>query len=170
MKKIMNITGVLTVILTLLGSIFKTMHWPGAGAMIVFGGALFSLLFLPLLIAIKFRDDNSLKDKIVFSFGLLLGMGLSAGFLFKILDALSSIVTFSGAWQIEKLSGKLLLMLFRIIDSSPTKVTWILSGRVLWASKAPKIPAEGASSPPMISRAIFTFFYQSFVEITGLPR
>lgn len=85
MKKIMNITGVLTVILTLLGSIFKTMHWPGAGVMIVSGGALFSLLFLPLLIAIKFRDDNSLKDKIVFSFGLLLGMGLSAGFLFKIM-------------------------------------------------------------------------------------
>ena len=85
MKKTMNITGVLTVILTLLGSIFKTMHWPGAGVMIVSGGALFSLLFLPLLIAIKFRDDNSLKDKIVFSFGLLLGMGLSAGFLFKVM-------------------------------------------------------------------------------------
>ncbi len=85
MKKIMNITGILTVVLTLMGSIFKTMHWPGAGVMIVSGGALFSLIFLPLLIAIKFRDDNSLKDKIVFSFGLLLGMGLSAGFLFKIM-------------------------------------------------------------------------------------
>ncbi len=85
MKKIMNITGVLTVVLTLLGSIFKTMHWPGAGVMIVSGGALFSMVFLPLLIAIKFKDDNSLKDKIVFSFGLLLGMGLSAGFLFKIM-------------------------------------------------------------------------------------
>lgn len=85
MKKIMNITGILTVVLTLMGSIFKTMHWPGAGVMIVSGGALFSLIFLPLLIAIKFRDDNSLKDKIVFSFGLLLGMGMSAGFLFKIM-------------------------------------------------------------------------------------
>ena len=85
MKKLMNITGAFTVILTLLGSIFKTMHWPGAGIMIVAGAAIFCLLFLPLLIAIKFRDDNSLKDKIVFSFGLVLGMGLSAGFLFKIM-------------------------------------------------------------------------------------
>jgi len=85
MKKTMNITGVLTVILILSGAILKTLHLPGAGISIVSGGFLFSLIFLPLLIAIKFKDDNSIKDKIVFSFGLLLGMILSAGFIFKLM-------------------------------------------------------------------------------------
>ena len=85
MKKTMNITGIMTVILLLSGAILKTLHLPGAGITIVSGGSLFSLFFLPLLIAIKFRDDNSLKDKIVFSFGLLLGMILSAGFIFKLM-------------------------------------------------------------------------------------
>jgi len=85
MKKTMNITGIMTVILLLSGAILKTLHLPGAGITLVSGGSLFSLIFLPLLMAIKFKDDNNLKDKIVFSFGLFLGMILSAGFIFKMM-------------------------------------------------------------------------------------
>ena len=85
MKKILKISGIATVVFTVLGALLKTFHLPGAGVCIVLGGFLLSLIFLPLLIAIKFKDEESKIDKWVFSFGLFVGMGLSAGLIFKLM-------------------------------------------------------------------------------------
>lgn len=85
MKKTVNISGLLAAIFTLLGSVFKVMHWPGAGVSFVLGIAIFSLIFLPLMIALKFRDEGSKTDKLVLSFGFLVGIITSLGFLFKMM-------------------------------------------------------------------------------------
>lgn len=102
MKKIMKISGIATVLFTTMGAILKTLHLPGAAINIVLGGFTFSLIFLPLLIAIKFRDEESKVDKAVFSFGFLIAMILSAGLIFKLMHwpfanvmMLSSTVTFT---------------------------------------------------------------------------
>lgn len=102
MKKIMKISGIATVFFTTMGAILKTFHLPGAAVNIVLGGFIFSLIFLPLLIAIKFRDEESKVDKAVFSFGFLIAMILSAGLIFKLMHwpfanvmMLSSTVTFT---------------------------------------------------------------------------
>ena len=102
MKKIMKISGIATVFFTTMGAILKTFHLPGAAINIVLGGFTFSLIFLPLLIAIKFRDEESKVDKAVFSFGFLIAMILSAGLIFKLMHwpfanvmMLSSTVTFT---------------------------------------------------------------------------
>lgn len=85
MKKVLKLSGMLTAGLTVAGAIFKTMHWPGAGILILAGGLSFSLVFLPLLIAIKMRDDASKMDKAVFSVGFFLGMMMSLGLVFKLM-------------------------------------------------------------------------------------
>lgn len=85
MKKIMKISGVLTAFFIVTGAILKTFHLPGAGITIVLGGFLFSLIFLPLLIAIKLKDEDSKIDKAVFSLGFLLAMAMSAGLIFKLM-------------------------------------------------------------------------------------
>lgn len=85
MKNTLKISGIASALLTLMGSILKFLHLPGAGICIVLGGALFCLVFLPLLIALKFRDEESTTDKWVFSLGFLLAMGACAGILFKIM-------------------------------------------------------------------------------------
>ena len=85
MKKIMYHSGAITALLTLLGALFKSMHWPGAGLLIMLGGFFFSIVFMPLLIILKLRDDESKREKLVFSFGLLLSIGLITGVLFKIM-------------------------------------------------------------------------------------
>ena len=72
MKKTLNISGIAAAVITLAGAMFKTFHWPGAGIMLVTGGVLFSLIFLPLLIALKFRDEEQKTDKWVFTIGLLI--------------------------------------------------------------------------------------------------
>lgn len=85
MKKTLNISGLLAAVFTFIGSIFKILHYPGASVCIVLGITLFSLIFLPLMIAIKFKDETSRTDKIVFSFGFFIGIFTSLGFLFKIM-------------------------------------------------------------------------------------
>lgn len=85
MKKTLKISGMASAVLTLLGATFKTMHWPGAGVMIVLGAVLFSLVFLPLMIALKFKDEEKTSDKWVFSFGFLLAMMAIMGSLFKVM-------------------------------------------------------------------------------------
>lgn len=85
MKKILKISGVATVVFTILGALLKTSHLPGAGLCIILGGFLLSFVFLPLLIALKFKDEESKIDKWVISFGFLVGMGLSVGLIFKLM-------------------------------------------------------------------------------------
>jgi hypothetical protein len=85
MKKTVNISGLSATVLTLTGSVLKVLHLPGAGIAFVLGIAIFSLLFLPLMIALKFRDEVSKTDKWVLSLGFLIGIGTSLGFLFKMM-------------------------------------------------------------------------------------
>ena len=85
MIKILKVVGVVTAITTLLGAIFKTFHWPGAGVLVVLSGALLSMVFLPLLITLKLKDEKNTIDKWVFTSGLIIGMGAALGILFKIM-------------------------------------------------------------------------------------
>lgn len=85
MKKILNFSGIATVLLTVLGALFKSLHWPGAGLLIILGGFSFSIIYMPLLIVLKLKDDESKIDKLVHSFGLVLAIFLTAGVLFKIM-------------------------------------------------------------------------------------
>ena len=85
MKKILKYSGAATVVLTLLGAIFKSAHWPGAALLIILGGFSFSVIYIPLLIILKLKDEESKIDKLVHTFGLILAIFLSAGVLFKIM-------------------------------------------------------------------------------------
>jgi hypothetical protein len=85
MKKTMYVTGVAAAILMILFSLMKIFHLPGAKAALVLEVIIFSFLFLPLLIVLKFKDDVRLTDKLVLSGGFLLGMMAAIGILFKMM-------------------------------------------------------------------------------------
>jgi hypothetical protein len=85
MKTTLKISGITSVCFTLLGAILKSLHLPGAGLAIVLGGLTFSLVFLPLMITLKFKDEESKVDKWVFTFGFTLGIGASLGIVFKLM-------------------------------------------------------------------------------------
>lgn len=85
MKKTVNIAGLLTVLLTVAGAILKVFHLPGAGISIVLGIAIFSLIFLPLMVILKFRDEVSATDKLVLSTGFVIGAVAALGVLFKLM-------------------------------------------------------------------------------------
>lgn len=84
MKRTLKITGAMTIILCLLGSLFKFMHWPGAGIMLILSLGFFALVFIPLNIIMKFKDEKEKTNKLLITFGFILGMGMTLGMLFKI--------------------------------------------------------------------------------------
>jgi len=85
MKRTMKIIGILSSIFLLFGVFLKTMHWPGSGILIVLGASLFSLIFLPLMMVLKFRDEGQKKDKVIFTVGLVIGIIGIIGMLFRVM-------------------------------------------------------------------------------------
>lgn len=74
MKKVMIAAGAISVFVLAFGSVFKTMHWPGAGILLFSGIVLFSLFFLPLLFILKIREVNTARDKAVIALSSFVGI------------------------------------------------------------------------------------------------
>jgi len=85
MKKIMLISGIVSVTFMCLGILFKFLHLPGAGIMIVLGIGLISLLFLPLLFVLKIKERKETKDKVLIGIGTFSAILMCMGVLFKIM-------------------------------------------------------------------------------------
>jgi hypothetical protein len=85
MKNTLYISGIATAFFTVAGAILKSFHLPGAGVCIVLAGFFFSLVFLPLMIVLKFKDEESKTDKLVFAFGFILASIAAIGVIFKIM-------------------------------------------------------------------------------------
>lgn len=84
MRRTLKITGGITVALCLLGSLFKLQHWPGAGVLLLLALGFFGLVFIPLNIVMKFRDETEPTNRFIITFGFILGSIITIGFLFKI--------------------------------------------------------------------------------------
>jgi hypothetical protein len=83
MKNFTYIFGLSSAILTILGSFFKRMHWPGAGIMITVGLVLIVLVFLPLYFITSHREQVEKKNPIYPIVGYLTLALLLAGAAFK---------------------------------------------------------------------------------------
>lgn len=84
MRRTLKITGGITVALCLLGTLFKFQHWPGAGVLLLLSLGFFGLVFIPLNIVMKFRDETEPTNRFIITFGFILGSIITIGFLFKI--------------------------------------------------------------------------------------
>lgn len=85
MKRTLKISGIISIILIMIGVTFKTMHWPGAGISVVLGLAFFSLIFIPLNIVLKFKDDEEKSNRLIMTVGLITASFATIGVLFKIM-------------------------------------------------------------------------------------
>jgi len=84
MKKIMIYSGAFTAFTLIIGSFFKIMHYPGAGALFALSIFTASLLFLPLNFLLKSREEKKLLDKFIIGSGFFAFMLFSLGILFRI--------------------------------------------------------------------------------------
>lgn len=86
MKRTLKISGITSIALVLIGAVLKTMHWPGAGIAIVLGLIFFSLVFIPLNIVLKFKDDKEKNNRLIMTIGMLTAATSTIGVLFKIMS------------------------------------------------------------------------------------
>lgn len=84
MKKTIYISGIIVINLILFGSLFKLMHWPGAGVMITTGFVLFSLWILPASLLNHYKGADQKKKKWVYITVFLVVAIDFIGALFKI--------------------------------------------------------------------------------------
>jgi hypothetical protein len=85
MKNFTYIFGLSSAILTILGSFFKRMHWPGAGIMITVGMMLIVLVFLPLYFISSHREQPERKNPVYAIVGYLTIALFLVGATFKIM-------------------------------------------------------------------------------------
>ena len=85
MKNLLKYTGFLSVILLLLGVVFKMTHTVGAGIVLVIGAVLFAFLFIPTTIALKYKDQDSYGNKLLITIGFLIAMIAAVSCVFKVM-------------------------------------------------------------------------------------
>ena len=85
MKKIMIVSGTISVLGFAAGSFFKVMHWPGANLLLIFPILLMCFIFLPILFILKVKEKNATRDKITLGIGTTLGILFCLSVLFKMM-------------------------------------------------------------------------------------
>jgi hypothetical protein len=85
MKNFTYVFGLGSAIVTILGSLFKKMHWPGAGILISVGMVLIVLVFLPLYFFTMHKEQVEKKNPVYSIVGYLTIALLLAGATFKIM-------------------------------------------------------------------------------------
>jgi hypothetical protein len=85
MKKVASVLGLLGGFLTVAGTVFKLMHWPGAGISLVLGIALIAVFYLPLMLTIQLKQTEDKWGKIAIITGTISAVVLAVATLFKIM-------------------------------------------------------------------------------------
>lgn len=98
MRRTLKITAIATSLLIISGGIFKFQHWPGAAVLLFSGLILFSLVFLPLNIILKFRDDQEKENRMIMLVGFLTASVGTIGILFKVMHWPTANILFYGSF------------------------------------------------------------------------
>ncbi len=85
MKNFTYVFGLSAAILTIIGSGFKTLHWPGAGILITVGIVMIAGVFLPLFFINSYREQPEKKNPLYAIVGYITLALLLFGSLFKVM-------------------------------------------------------------------------------------
>ncbi len=85
MKTTMKITGNISLAVIMFGTVFKIMHWPGAGVLLAFGFFILCTVFFPLAVHINYKNASKKKNVILHIAMLIGGILFMAGVLFKVM-------------------------------------------------------------------------------------
>ncbi|MCA1741437.1 MAG: hypothetical protein LC630_02985, partial [Bacteroidales bacterium] len=84
MKNTMKISAIAGTLLFGFAALFKIMHWPGAGIMIILGALALALIFMPSALTVLWKETHSGKRLFLYISAFIFGMLFIAGVVFKI--------------------------------------------------------------------------------------
>jgi hypothetical protein len=85
MKNFTYVFGLSSATLSIVGSFFKSMHWPGAGILLTVGIVMIAFVFLPLYFITSYREQPDMKNPVYAIVGYITLAMLLLGSLFKIM-------------------------------------------------------------------------------------
>lgn len=91
----MKTIGVTALALMAFGALFKIMHWPFAGPMLVLSFAFITVVFFPALLYIMYKEMNKKKQAAIYIVAFISGVTFMAGILFKIMHWSGAGATFT---------------------------------------------------------------------------
>lgn len=84
--KTLKTSGILSVVILIVGIYCKLNHLNGTGLLLFAGVLLFSLVFLPTLIILKFKDKDVKRNKLLVIVGFVVAFMAGVSSLFKIMQ------------------------------------------------------------------------------------
>lgn len=84
MKNTMKISAIAGTILLGFSALFKIMHWPGAGIMIILGALALAFVFMPSALTVLWKETHSRNRLFLYISAFVFGMLFIAGVVFKI--------------------------------------------------------------------------------------
>lgn len=84
-KTLMNLSAFVGGSMLMAGILFKVMHWPGANILLLSGWVFIIGLFLPVILWSKLKEAQSVKEKFIYSLGVVAAIVFELATLFKIM-------------------------------------------------------------------------------------
>ncbi|MFN3342021.1 MAG: sulfite exporter TauE/SafE family protein [Flavobacteriales bacterium] len=85
MKKIMFFSGITSTLGILIGALLKFLHLPGAAILLVLGIAIFTVVFLPIMFTLKFRESKHRRERSILMLAVPMCLLIVTGVLFKVM-------------------------------------------------------------------------------------
>ncbi len=120
MKKVIKVDAVLTVLLLLIGSLFKTNHWPGANILLTVGGITGVLLFVMLLYSFRKKQLSGIEIASIWVASVTL-MFTFLAFTFKVLH-LAGAGTIVWIADIGITLSVLIILIDMLMENEPVKL------------------------------------------------
>lgn len=121
MKKTMKISGIVSLSLLGLATVFKIMHWPGANVGLVLGFFIMCVFFFPSAVYVNYRDVKQ-KSKLFMHLSVLIGgIAFMIGVLFKVMHWPGASVLLVTGWTVLLLIFLPLLMFSQLKSASSGK-------------------------------------------------
>ncbi len=84
MKNTMKISAIAGTLLLGFAALFKIMHWPGAGIMIILGALALAFVFMPSALTVLWKETHSTRSLFLYVSAFIAGMFFIIGVVFKI--------------------------------------------------------------------------------------
>ncbi len=84
MKNTMKISGIAGTVLLGFAALFKVMHWPWAGILMMIGALLLAFIFMPSALTVLWKETHNAKRLFLYISAFVAGMSFTMGVVFKV--------------------------------------------------------------------------------------
>ncbi len=159
------LSGLIPGMITILGSLFKVQHWPGASVMLTLGLVGLAILFLPMYASYRIREagkKNELINKKLWIGGTIAGILFILGALFKIMHWPGAGYVMIASWSIVGVVFLPLLVLNQLRQTE-NKINTFFNILVVSTTIAIFILAL-ARSMPRYQKDVFALSDNNYIE------